>query len=88
MAICVQKHATASNYTVVITNPQPATISDSTCSYVLLKPSEIETSPFVLTTAQGAQIGMQIMLVCAIAWGFRAVRKALENVSPSNHDKE
>lgn len=70
--ICVTYSGTA----VVFQDPQPATITDETCTYVLQKPSEIERSPFVLTTEQGSQIGMSIMLACAIAWGFRLIAKS------------
>lgn len=57
--------------------PQPETISDQTCSYVLVKPSEIERSPFNLSAEQGAQIGGSIMLVCAVAFSFRAIARLL-----------
>lgn len=67
--ICV----TYSGSTVVFQDPQPATITDETCTYVLQKPSEIESSPFNLTVEQGQQIGLAIMLVCAIAFCYRLV---------------
>lgn len=72
--------------TVVIVEPQPAIISNATCLYVLAKPSEIEVNPFSLTSEQGAQIGVSIMLACAIAWTFRFVTNAIKPPTPSNED--
>lgn len=72
---------------IIVQDPQPATIDNSTCAFVLLKPSEIESSPFNLTTEQGSQIGGLIMLVCAIAWGFRAVAKVLSSKYQSQSEE-
>lgn len=68
-------------------SPQPETITDQTCSYVLVKPSEIEHSPFNLTVEQGAQIGGGIMLVCAIAFAFRAIARVIE-APPASSSEE
>lgn len=82
--ICVK----LSGSNVIAIDPQPETITDGTCQYVLVKPSEIEANPFNLTTEQGSQIGMHILLVCAIAFGARLIRLALQNSTPTIIEKE
>lgn len=57
-------------------NPQPVDLS--TCS--LVAGNYAETGPselWQLTPAQGAEIGMSIMLVWSVAFGYRMVIKAL-----------
>lgn len=80
--ICVQ----ISGSDLVIQDPQPATISDSTCSYVLQKPSELSVSPFAISVEQGQQIGIAILLLCALAWGFRMVRETIQSSTSNKED--
>lgn len=80
--ICVTYSGTA----VVFQDPQPATITDETCTYVLQKPSEIEHSPFVLTTGQGVTIGNYLLFICALAWGIRKVCQVISDRSNSQED--
>lgn len=59
-------------------SPQPSDVT--TCALVVASGYEhgqFSSSPWVLTEAQGAQIGGAILFVWAIAWGIRALARAL-----------
>lgn len=61
-------------------SPQPSDVT--TCALVVASGYEhgqFSSSPWVLTEAQGAQIGGAILLVWAIAWVFRALSRTLQS---------
>lgn len=61
-------------------SPQPSDVT--TCALVVASGYEhgqFSSSPWVLTEAQGAQIGGAILFVWAIAWVFRALSRTLQS---------
>jgi hypothetical protein len=58
-----------------VVTPQPADVS--ACTYVVVSGAEVSQSPWLLTIEQAHQIGLCILLACAIAWGFRLIAEAI-----------
>lgn len=71
-ATCVQADGSG---VLSVMAPQPADFS--TCTLVVVAGTEVAASPFAMTIEQGQQIGMAIMLACAVAWGFRLLARAI-----------
>ena len=70
--LCVEQDI---NGVILALDPQPADVS--LCPLVLVSGPEAALSPWALTPEQGAEIGGAILLVWAIAFGFRAVARTL-----------
>lgn len=60
---------------VFVVDPQP--VDTSVCGYVLVSGQQAVTSPWSMTTEQGAQIGGAVLTVWALAFVFRMVIRAL-----------
>lgn len=75
VALCVQEQSG----NLVFVSPQP--VDTSSCASVVLSGAEAATAlagnPFVLTVAQGAQIGTAIAVCWATAWGLRMIAWAI-----------
>lgn len=69
----------------VISNPQPEIYTS--CTFILVNPTEIESDIFNLTPEQGSEIGGAIMLVWAIAFAYRAAIHALKSDESENHNE-
>jgi len=69
-----------------VANPQPTDIN--TCVYVIAQPAEVQPALWAMTAEQGTTIGTAIMLVWAIAWGFRAVIRVLSTDDSQNYERE
>lgn len=65
-------------------NPQPSDLT--ACSYVLGSYSETAPDVWQLTPEQGLEIGGAILLVWAIAWGFRMVTRVINLDEGRNED--
>lgn len=65
-------------------DPQPALTTD--CALVLVTGNSAASSPFALTPEQGAQIGVSILGLWALAFVFRMLVRALNvDSSQENH---
>lgn len=51
--------------------PQPSDVTS--CTLVLVSPTEVNSSPFVMDLADAAAIGGAVMLLWAVAFGIRQV---------------
>lgn len=56
---------------VVDVVPQPADLT--TCTLVLVSPTEVNSSPFVMDNADAGLIGAACFALWAFAWGIRQV---------------
>lgn len=74
MAICLQADV---NGVLSVMTPQPSDIT--TCAYVVASGSEFGNEPWNLTIEQGHEIGMYILLACAIAWGWRYIGRHIDD---------
>lgn len=84
--ICITQYTTAGKTYLVVVSPQPTDLT--TCSLVAGSYQETFALPiFNITEAQGAEISGAILLVWAIAFGFRMVVKSL-NVGNSEKETE
>lgn len=70
--LCVE---VASDGAVYVVDPQP--IDTAGCGHVLVSGESVASSPFALTTEQGAEIGAAILGLWAVAYGIRVVIRAL-----------
>lgn len=62
---------------VVDIDPQPADLT--TCTLVLVSPTEVTASPFVLDPADAGLIGGACIALWAFAWGIRQVLDQLRS---------
>lgn len=69
----------------VVTNPQP--VEYTSCTFILVNPTEISSEIFNLTAEQGSQIGTAIILVWAIAFAYRAAIHALKSDESENRNE-
>lgn len=70
-----------------VSDPQPD--DKTTCSLVVVDGLEyrlISASPFALTAEQGAQVGVAILTLWAVAWGFRQLGQFLKQTSSHSGD--
>jgi len=79
--ICLEQNTTTGALQPIY--PQPADFT--TCTLVAGSYSELSVDVWQITPAQGAEIGMEIMLVWAIAFGFRMVARV---ISDSTSERE
>ena len=65
---CVQIDGSGAVLDVV---PQPADLTS--CTLVLVSPTEVNSSPFVMDLADAGSIGAACIALWAFAWGVRQV---------------
>jgi len=68
MAICIEADV---NGVLSLVDPQPG--DTSTCPYVVTSGAEVGSVPWALTIEQAHEIGLAILLICAVAWSLRYI---------------
>lgn len=66
-----------SEFAFELPTTQPAEYT--TCTYLLVQPTELENQVFNLTSSQGLEISGAIALVWAVAFGFRMAIKSTQS---------
>lgn len=69
-----------------VSNPQPTDYT--TCTAILVSPTELQNEIFNLTPAQGSQIGAAVILVWAVAFTFRAAISSLNSQNESENSND
>lgn len=77
--LCVQQNPDGS---LSVVSPQPADVS--ACGLVVQSGVEVGNNPFALSIEDAQLVGGHVFAVWAVAFGFRAVRKFLDDWSMSN----